>query len=490
MTNSDSVPLISIFITSGIQQISFLVPFLQTEDCETNLGNALTRGYLFSAAAPLSIFGSLGILKQGFILWLLTGASTEESRSFLRKLLPVGFEPKGDVSTLLIIEAGTEQYVAETRLTRIINHLDDNEIITLEARTDAGNWWFLATWCSLLGVLISVVPYIPSILILPVTRSGLIVAVSFPLIRALGSLLITITSQLILQQEIMNLVKNRILYAKIDKIAGEAVQKLRDVKWSGNVASGECLRTLARRLALDVAQRSVDNTKPHGGKGDPDLERGAQGTQVMAPEPGPSSSNIVEELRGHPRSPGATLDDVYSLLEEHVDCQRCQRRASEKVIQHLVLLVGMLCAAYGYFGCFTLVQNSPPRGDAPVLWLILEVVLAIIRLLIWAWNPRFDENTALILSFRPSRNDPNSGAPSTAGSSVDWKVTWDLTLSPESSVGSFWETQEELPSPEVEIAVGPDADHAEEERQDSDGTVGEQDSTSLPASPPPSPEPF
>ena len=385
---------------------------------------------------------------------------------------------------MLIIEAGTEQYVAETRLTRIINRLDDNEIITLKARTDAGNWWFLAVLCSLLGVLISTTPYIPSILILPVTRSGLIVALSFPLIRALGGLLITITSQLILQHEIMNLVKNRILYAKIDKIAGEAVQKLGDVKWSGNVASGECLRTLARRLALDVAQRSVDNTKPHGGTGDPDLESGAQGTQVMPPEPGPSSSNIVEELRGHPRSPGATLDDVYSLFEEHVDWQR----SAEKVIQRLVLLVGMLCSAYGYFGCFTLVQNSPPTAHAPVSWLILEVILAITRLLIWAWNPRFDENTALILSFRPSRNDPNSGAPSTAGSSVDWKVTWDLTLSPESSAGSFRETQEELPSPEVEIAVGPDADHAEEERQD--GTVGEQDSTSLPASPSPSPEPF
>jgi len=55
------------------------------------------------------------------------------------------------------------------------------------------------------------------------------------------------------------------------------------------------------------------------------------------------------------------------------------------------------------------------------------------------------------------RDDPNSGAPSTAGSCVDWKVTWDLTLSPESSAGCFPETQEELPSPEVEIAVEPDA---------------------------------
>jgi len=474
MTDSDSDSLISTFITSGIQ-ILYLIPFLQTKDCEVHLGNVLTRGYLFSAVAPLSIFGSLGTLRQGFILWLLTAASTEERRSFLRKLLPVGFEPKGDVSTLLTIKAGTKQYVAETRLTRIINRLDDNKVKTLEARMDVGNWWFLAILCSLLGVLISITPYIPSVVVLPVEKSVFIIALSFPLIRALGSLLITVSSQLILQHEIMNLVKNRILYAKIDKIAGDAVQKLSDVKWSGDVASGECLRTLARRLTLDGVRHSVNNTKPHGGKGDPDLES-AQGT---APEPGPSSS---KELRGHPRRPGATLDDVYSLLKEHVDRQRIPKLW--KAIQHLVLLVGMLCSAYGYFGCFTLVQNNPPTALAPALWLILEIVLAIIRLLIWAWNPRFDENTALILSF--CGNDPNSGAPSTAGSSVDWKVTWGLTLSPESSAGCFPETQEELPSPEVEIAVAPDAAYSAEEEWE-DGTVGEQDSIGLLAWPSPDP---
>ena len=277
------------------------------------MGNALTRGYLFSAVAPLSIFGSLGILKQGFILWLLTVASTGEKLSFLRKLLPVGFEPKGDVPTLLSIEAGTKQYVAETRLTRIINRLDNGEISSLEAKTSAGNWWFLAVLCSLIVVLTSVTPYIPSVVNLPAERSDLIVALSFPLIRALGSLFITVTSQLVLQHEILNLVKNRILYTKIDKTAGEAVRKLSDVKWSGDVASGECLRTLASLLAL--ARRSAEN----GGNGDPDLESGTERTQVMASEPGPSSSNIVNELHGHPRTPGATLDE---MLKKHVDQQR------------------------------------------------------------------------------------------------------------------------------------------------------------------------
>ena len=106
----------------------------------------------------------------------------------------------------------------------------------------------------------------------------------------------------------------------------------------------------------------------------------------------------------------------------------------------------MICSAYGYFGCFTLIQRNDSTDRAPVLWLILEILLAIIRLLVWAWNPRFDENTTLILSY-----NSNSGA--TAGSRVNWNVTWGLTLSAESSAGESG-TEEPLPPPEL---------HAEEE---------------------------
>ena len=46
-------------LTGGIQDISGILPLLGTEQCSVQVSSALTQGYLYAAAAPMSIFGSL-----------------------------------------------------------------------------------------------------------------------------------------------------------------------------------------------------------------------------------------------------------------------------------------------------------------------------------------------------------------------------------------------------------------------------------------------
>ncbi|KAJ7842656.1 hypothetical protein B0H14DRAFT_2359507 [Mycena olivaceomarginata] len=50
-------------LVSGIQDISAFLPIIGTDQCERHVGEALEGGYLYAAAAPLSMFGSLGIVK-------------------------------------------------------------------------------------------------------------------------------------------------------------------------------------------------------------------------------------------------------------------------------------------------------------------------------------------------------------------------------------------------------------------------------------------
>ena len=57
----------------------------------------------------------------------------------------------------------------------------------------------------------------------------------------------------------------------------------------------------------------------------------------------------------------------------------------------IILSLSLPATVAGYIGCFTLVSGS--RGNGSLIWLLLEAVLSIIRILLWAWNPSFDERT-------------------------------------------------------------------------------------------------
>ncbi|KAF8803135.1 hypothetical protein BYT27DRAFT_7036964, partial [Phlegmacium glaucopus] len=114
------------FLTGGIQNISALLPLLGTEQCEVQVSSALSRGLHRAAMAPISIFGSLGIVSAGYktlvaciSLWDIEGAKI---------LSDVGFEPKGDNLSLIMVEPGKGRnqgrYIIEVRMDELIQELN------------------------------------------------------------------------------------------------------------------------------------------------------------------------------------------------------------------------------------------------------------------------------------------------------------------------------------------------------------------------------
>ena len=81
-------------LTGGIQNVAAILPLLSTEQCSVQVSSALTRGYLYAAASPMSIFGSLGVVTAGFKT-LLACFSVRDIEG-AKILGNIGFELQGE----------------------------------------------------------------------------------------------------------------------------------------------------------------------------------------------------------------------------------------------------------------------------------------------------------------------------------------------------------------------------------------------------------
>ena len=120
-------------ITGGIQNIAGLLPLLGTQQCEEHIGSALTKGYLYAAATPISIFGSLGVARAGFkTLIACMPGRTWSGATGATILANMGFEPKGTNLSLVMIDKDDKdgRHLAETRLDELVKelHLDKSRI--------------------------------------------------------------------------------------------------------------------------------------------------------------------------------------------------------------------------------------------------------------------------------------------------------------------------------------------------------------------------
>ncbi|KAF8802589.1 hypothetical protein BYT27DRAFT_7067272, partial [Phlegmacium glaucopus] len=113
-------------LTGGIQDIAALLPLLGTEQCEIQVSSALTRGYLYAAATPLSIFGSLGMVRAGFKT--LVACISYRKFEGAKILGSMGFEPQGENLSLIMVEAGKERnqerYIVDARMDDLIKELN------------------------------------------------------------------------------------------------------------------------------------------------------------------------------------------------------------------------------------------------------------------------------------------------------------------------------------------------------------------------------
>ncbi|KAF8798889.1 hypothetical protein BYT27DRAFT_7058050, partial [Phlegmacium glaucopus] len=113
-------------LTSGIQDIAAILPLLGTEQCEVQVSSALTRGYLYAAATPMSIFGSLGMVRAGFkTLVACFSFGDVEGAKILGNM---GFQPQGENLSLIMVQPGEGEnkgrYIIETRMDELIKELN------------------------------------------------------------------------------------------------------------------------------------------------------------------------------------------------------------------------------------------------------------------------------------------------------------------------------------------------------------------------------
>ncbi|KAK1215101.1 hypothetical protein PQX77_022297 [Marasmius sp. AFHP31] len=353
-------------LSGGIQEVSALLPLLGTEQCERHVGTALEKGYLFAAATPLSIFGSLGIVKTAFATLLATTTKPFYGGWWLSD---AGFGTTGSVSSMITLVKDTKQYGAEVQLQRLLKeqHIDDLELVqgiewfgwrrNKSTESDGSDqnstggtssvasspfpnlsWNVSLILSSTVLSLVGITPY----LYLIHNHWGRALLWLFPILRSFGSLLCVVSVQLALQIRIHHITTTSLLLTKARK-----------------------------RHPLKIDEAIKDRDRP--------LELRLRNLR----------NELRDELGGVP-DPEKQLDREYlaelqDVLEAHI--------LSEDALIFLlqaILIVGMAMIVAGYVGCFNMVSRTEvPNG--PYVWFGMETGLAVLRITLWGWNPSWDE---------------------------------------------------------------------------------------------------
>jgi hypothetical protein len=223
MDIQSSVNVIGTTLTSGIQDVSALLPLLGSEQCENHVASAMTNGYLYVAATPMSIFGSLGIVRAGFKALV---AGVDISVSFwsiigARGLHDAGFEAKGDNLPLIMADPNDKSsHLAESRLSTLLDQLKINDVNKVSVSTNCFDWNFKMFGLTALLCLLSIAPYVHLN-----TRGGSqlppFVRWAFPITRTLGSFLTATMVQIVIQRRFTVLMRDHPTFMAANAIMKE-----------------------------------------------------------------------------------------------------------------------------------------------------------------------------------------------------------------------------------------------------------------------------
>ena len=215
-------------LTGGIQDIAAFLPLLGTEQCAEQVSSSLTRGYLYAAATPMSIFGSLGMVSAGYKT--LAACFTFGKFEGAKILGNMGFEPLGENLSLIMVEAGkgdnAGNYIIETRMHELIeeNNIDTNQIIGVTHKSAAWNVKMMAT--TALFCAFSITPYI----YLNLAPNNLKTSTRwlFPVLRAMGGFITASFIQLLIQRRITTLSDQFLV--KRDQLRNRDIEAAGDTK--------------------------------------------------------------------------------------------------------------------------------------------------------------------------------------------------------------------------------------------------------------------
>lgn len=382
-------------VVGGIQDVSALLPLLGTGQCEDHIGSALENGYLYAAAASLSIFGSLGLVAAAFKAAAASICFPFRSKKVIgaEKLHDAGFSPVGKVISLICWDGNMKRHKAESQFISLLeeHHLRDVSKLTVESKTRSWNLQILLT--SLIAVLISFTPYIYF-----VERSGnepLFLRWIFPVARSLGSLITANMIQIIIQTRILEIVKHRLIFMGVDEVVKGDSVGLPDW-WSPRRPSEEALYALEHHLTVNCrgdARRPTPQTihvslaSPVGDVGEGNDEE---------PPLDLFTVDLEKQLVLL-----AVKDRLTLEVDRHLPSRTKLRSRVILFIAQIMILLGLFLSLVGYVGCFSLVQGSQ-TSVGPLIWLGCEVALSLLRVSIWSWNPKWDESTSMFLSLKLS----------------------------------------------------------------------------------------
>jgi len=400
-------PNIGTTLTGGIQDIAALLPLLGTDQCEKHVGSALEKGYLYAAATPLSIFGSLGIVKIGISVLVSSISIPKPSFSFkftpypklsvsfqghrwlgARILDNAGFKPVGTVASLIAMD-GT-RYMAETRLMEILKekHIEDPERVSVE--WNSTEWNVMLVLCIMVAAVCSVIPY--AALVSPRFRPSVVHSPwIFPLLRTVGGSLATVCCQFLIQSRVIILMKNRIIFMIMNRvlfddpklksnISDQDIRGQNVFRWGENDSSEECLWNLEQYLRSQCSNTKRSTEEHHDRPRDISIPMGT------------FEFTKAQEV----------LDKLRNVRNDHIHTSSFNRAFI--FISWIFLSLSLPATVTGYIGCFTLVSGS--GGNGPLIWLLLEAGLSIIRILVWAWNPSFDERTGITVGLKLVDHQP------------------------------------------------------------------------------------
>jgi hypothetical protein len=195
-------------LTGGIQDIAALLPLLGTEQCEDHVSSALTKGYLYAAASPMSLFGSLGLVRAGLKTFLASFSIPAWNIVGARTLSNMGFKPQGMNLSLIMIDPNHKngRYLVESRLDKLVEelHIDKTKIEGVRHKTSG--WNFMMIFLSAILSSFGIFPYI----FLTVKIGSTLphqTRWTFPALRVVGGFLTTVTMQFIIQMRVTTLAR-------------------------------------------------------------------------------------------------------------------------------------------------------------------------------------------------------------------------------------------------------------------------------------------
>ncbi|KAJ7573808.1 hypothetical protein C8J56DRAFT_506614 [Mycena floridula] len=129
--------------------------------------------------------------------------------------------------------------------------------------------------------------------------------------------------------------------------------------------------------------------------------------KVPDPEKGPVSSQdpLREATSGSSQDPVQERSAEAPVLDNHNHSESSVKAKppsllpaeSKTAFTHFYLIILQIClflgieaTGVGYIGCFTVIQNTASTKNT-YLWVGLEAILAFLRIILWGWNPEWDE---------------------------------------------------------------------------------------------------